>query len=73
MATIKKKSVKTFIRANTDDKLFFQIWQTINIDGPLCPLPRPAAGRMSGKLECMRRQQVHVNEIKRLCHVPVIE
>lgn len=75
MPLIKKTPVKTFIgfTPGADQSSFFRLWQLINLDGPLCPLPNASKSQMSGKLERMRRQQVHVDEIKRLCHVPIRE
>lgn len=52
-----------------DQSVFYRLWRAINLDGPLCPLP-DARSAMARQLERMRRQQVHVDEIKRICDVP---
>lgn len=74
MAIMKKAPVKAFLcfdQTAFGSSRFFQIWQLLNSDGPLCPLPAPQVSEMSARIERMRRQQVHVDEIKRLCHVPI--
>jgi hypothetical protein len=69
---IKKKTAARNIQVGPEALgLFFRLWQLINLDGPLCPLPKPQGSPMAGDLERMRRQQVHVDDIKRLCHVPI--
>lgn len=67
------KAKKIFIAVNQpgDDKsLFFRLWGLVNMEGPLTRLPTPTACRLAADLERMRKQQVHIDEIKRLCHVP---
>lgn len=66
------KSKKVFIAVSqpgNDKSVFFRLWHLVNLDGPLAPLPEPTRDLMAEKLEQMRRQQVHIDEIKRLCHV----
>lgn len=49
--------------------LFERAWRIIMMDGALPPLPDPLASQMAADIEQMRRQQIHVDRIKRLCHV----
>lgn len=62
---------KTFIRFEAGDgqSLFYRAWRIMNLDGPLCPLHAPMASEMAALIEQQRKQQVHVDEIKRMCHV----
>jgi len=75
MPVTKKTPVKTLYAfdVGTNQSLFYRAWRIMHLDGPLCPLPAPTLTPMSAELERMRRQQAHVDEIKRLCHVPVTE
>lgn len=52
--------------------IFERAMRIINLDGPLCPLPDPQASLMARSIEQHRKQQVHLDEIKRWCHVPII-
>lgn len=63
---------KTFFAFDPGDNqsLVYRLFRLICLDGPLCPLPSPERNQMAADIEQMRRQQVHVDEIKRLCHVP---
>lgn len=75
MATRKR----VFFSFNQGDgqSLFFRAWQLMNLEGPLTPKTfTPDLGKIEREVGVftaqMRRQQVHIDEIKRLCHVPVI-
>lgn len=73
MSVVKKTHVtKTFFAFDPGDNqsLVYRVFRLICLDGPLCPLPAPDWNQMSTDIEQMRRQQVHIDEIKRLCHVP---
>lgn len=73
MSVIKKTpETKTFFAFDIGNgqTLFERAMRLICMDGPLCPLPDPQASQMAADIEQMRRQQIHVDRIKRLCHVP---
>lgn len=73
MPVIKKTpATKTFFAFDIGNgqTLFERAWRIMLMDGALCPLPDPDRNAMSRQIEQRRKQQIHVDEIKRLCHVP---
>lgn len=74
MPVAKKMAVtRTFfaIDIGSGQSIFQRAMRIINLDGPLCPLPDPGASMMALQIEQHRKQQMHVDEIKRWCHVPI--
>lgn len=74
MPVVKNTHVtKTFFAFDpgNNQSLVYRLFRLICLDGPLCPLPAPGRNQMAADIEQMRKQQVHVDEIKRLCHVPI--
>lgn len=71
MPTMKK--VFLAYRPFEGESLFFRLWRTGNAQMPL-PEDDPLS-MMSEQVRQfaaqMDRQQVHIDEIKRLCHVPI--
>jgi len=72
-----KKIFFAFNAGGSDQSLFYRLWKLRDLEGPLS---RPPQDDMPEKLKAiaiaveqhaaqMRRQQAHIDEIKRLCHV----
>ena len=73
-----KKVFVAFRDPGNDQSLFFRLWKLWSLEEPLVRQdPAFHAGLekvhrdVERYQEQMRRQQVHIDEIKRLCHVPV--
>lgn len=77
MSIKSKKIVFAFRQPGDDQSLFFRLWTLTNLEGPLArqdPSLEPELDRVRREVDRftaqMQRQQVHVDELKRLCHVP---
>lgn len=76
--TIKSKKIFiAFKQPGDDQSVFYRLWQLVNLETPLMrqdPVVEPELARVHDEIARfqpqMRRQQVHIDEIKRLCHVP---
>lgn len=78
MATKQKKIVFAFRDPGNAQSMFFRMWKLMSLEEPLVrqdPDLNAGLDKVRAEVERyqeqMRRQQVHVDEIKRLCHVPV--
>lgn len=80
MSTINKKTaIVAFAQPGTSQTLFWRLWKLAQMrDAPLLREdpsedPNLAAVRVAVEQHAaqMKRQQVHVDDIKRLCHVPL--
>lgn len=77
MAIKQKKIFIAVAPAGTDQSLFYRLWRFMNNDQlsvqqevTFEPGLRQVAADVERWQDQMQRQQVHVDEIKRLCHVP---
>lgn len=78
MATKQKKIFIAVQQPVEGPSLFFRLWSFLNNDQLSVTQEaefEPALRKVAGEVECwqdqMRRQQAHIDEIKRWCHVPV--
>lgn len=74
---VRDKKVFVFEKNPGGVGLFYRLWKLTMLEGPLARSepdedPGLCAVRkaVEGYAEQMRRQQVHIDEIKRLCNVP---
>lgn len=77
MPTKSKKIFTAFKHPGGDQSVFYRLWQLLDMESPLTrrdPVVEPELARVHDEIarfhDQMRRQQVHIDEIKRLCHVP---
>lgn len=73
-----KKIVFAFRHPGNEQSLFFRMWKLMTLEEPLARQDpdlyeglEKVRREVDRYQEQMRRQQVHIDEIKRLCHVPV--
>jgi len=74
-----KRIFVAFTAGGSDQSLFYRLWRLRNMEGPLSRHPHeeltPHLEKVASQVEQyaaqMRRQQEHINDIKRLCHVPI--
>lgn len=64
------KKVFIMMSSPSNKNPLFWLWGLVNMEGPLTRPPAPARCELAADLERVRKQQVHIDEIKRLCHVP---
>jgi hypothetical protein len=77
---VKKKIFISVQQPGDDQSLFFRMWNLMSTESPLARRETEtemdaALGKVRQEVERyadqLRSQQTHIDEIKRLCHVPI--